>query len=78
MSSALDLLDKSTGPDDPGGFRPLMLATLTERRFSDENWPHERKLDGVRTLAVATVAHHSCGHATRNVSTPAIPRWWTR
>jgi ATP-dependent DNA ligase len=29
-----------------------MLATLTERRFSDENWLYERKLDGVRTLAV--------------------------
>jgi len=55
MSSALDLLDESTRsalPKDPGGFRPLMLAALTERRFSDENWLYERKLDGVRTLAV--------------------------
>jgi len=28
-----------------------MLATLTERRFSDPNWIFERKLDGVRCLA---------------------------
>jgi bifunctional non-homologous end joining protein LigD len=28
-----------------------MLATLTDRRFSDENWIYERKLDGERCLA---------------------------
>jgi bifunctional non-homologous end joining protein LigD len=28
-----------------------MLATLTERRFSDPDWIFERKLDGVRALA---------------------------
>jgi DNA ligase D-like protein (predicted ligase) len=28
-----------------------MLATLTERRFSDPSWIYERKLDGVRCLA---------------------------
>jgi bifunctional non-homologous end joining protein LigD len=28
-----------------------MLATLTERRFSDPDWVFERKLDGVRGLA---------------------------
>jgi bifunctional non-homologous end joining protein LigD len=28
-----------------------MLATLTQRRFSDENWIYERKLDGERCLA---------------------------
>ncbi len=28
-----------------------MLATLTERRFSDEKWIYERKLDGERCLA---------------------------
>ncbi len=33
------------------GWHPLLLATLTDRRFSDENWVFERKLDGVRTLA---------------------------
>jgi bifunctional non-homologous end joining protein LigD len=29
-----------------------MLATLTDRRFSDENWIFERKLDGIRTLSI--------------------------
>lgn len=28
-----------------------MLATLTEKRFSDKEWIYERKLDGVRCLA---------------------------
>src|SRR5919201_6164814 len=28
-----------------------MLATLTERRFSDPGWIYERKLDGIRCLA---------------------------
>ncbi len=27
-----------------------MLATLTDRRFSDQNWIFERKLDGVRSV----------------------------
>ncbi|MQA15191.1 MAG: hypothetical protein GEV09_13775 [Pseudonocardiaceae bacterium] len=31
---------------------PPMLATLTDRRFSDQNWIFERKLDGVRVVAV--------------------------
>lgn len=33
-------------------WREPMLATLTERRFSDPNWIFERKLDGVRAIAV--------------------------
>jgi DNA ligase D-like protein (predicted ligase) len=33
---------------------PAMLATLTERRFSDPAWIFERKLDGVRCLARRT------------------------
>lgn len=28
-----------------------MLATLTDRRFSDPSWLFERKLDGVRALS---------------------------
>jgi len=28
-----------------------MLATVTDRRFSDDNWIFERKLDGIRTLS---------------------------
>ena len=31
----------------------LMLATLTQERFSDPDWIYERKLDGVRCLAVS-------------------------
>jgi bifunctional non-homologous end joining protein LigD len=34
------------------GFIAPMLATLTDRRFSDENWIFERKLDGVRAVVV--------------------------
>ena len=30
----------------------LMLATPTDRRFSDDDWLFERKLDGVRALSV--------------------------
>ncbi|MCH7231370.1 non-homologous end-joining DNA ligase [Glycomyces sp. L485] len=34
------------------GFQQPMLATLTERRFSNADWLFERKLDGMRALAV--------------------------
>lgn len=34
------------------GWPTPMLATPTNRRFSDENWIFERKLDGIRTLSV--------------------------
>jgi DNA ligase D-like protein (predicted ligase) len=48
------------GRVDPAKLRPLgavgfqqpMLATLTDRRFSDPDWIFERKLDGVRALVV--------------------------
>jgi bifunctional non-homologous end joining protein LigD len=40
---------RRAGPVD---FVAPMLATLTERRFSDENWIFERKLDGVRAVLV--------------------------
>lgn len=33
-----------------------MLATLTDRRFSDQNWIFERKLDGVRAVVVRDTA----------------------
>ncbi|MFG3340805.1 non-homologous end-joining DNA ligase [Glycomyces sp. NPDC048151] len=36
----------------PSGFREPMLATLTERRFSKSGWLFERKLDGMRAIAV--------------------------
>ncbi|GAB3227687.1 non-homologous end-joining DNA ligase [Glycomyces halotolerans] len=34
------------------GFREPMLATLTERRFSNADWLFERKLDGMRAISV--------------------------
>ena len=34
------------------GFSPPMKATLTDQRFSDPNWIFERKLDGIRCLAI--------------------------
>jgi bifunctional non-homologous end joining protein LigD len=37
-----------TGP----GWREPTLATLTDRRFSDDDWIYERKLDGVRAICV--------------------------
>jgi bifunctional non-homologous end joining protein LigD len=37
---------------DRPGWREPTLATLTDRRFSDENWVFERKLDGVRAIGV--------------------------
>jgi bifunctional non-homologous end joining protein LigD len=36
--------------DQPDWIEP-MLATLTDRRFSDDDWIFERKLDGERCLA---------------------------
>ena len=34
------------------GFEPPMKATLTHDRFSDPDWLYERKLDGIRCLAI--------------------------
>jgi DNA ligase D-like protein (predicted ligase) len=34
------------------GFSQPMKATLTDVRFSDPNWVYERKLDGIRCLAI--------------------------
>jgi bifunctional non-homologous end joining protein LigD len=38
--------------DDPPAAHPPMLATLSSRRAFDDRWVFERKLDGVRALAV--------------------------
>lgn len=38
-------------------WRAPMLATLTDRRFSDPGWIFERKLDGVRCLAYREGGH---------------------
>jgi bifunctional non-homologous end joining protein LigD len=54
-SDLLEVLDEATLAALPKvqihGWRPPMLATLTERRFSDPAWVFERKLDGVRALS---------------------------
>lgn len=55
MSDPLDILDASTrfalrrAPD--ASWREPMLATLTDRPFSDPRWLFERKFDGVRAIA---------------------------
>lgn len=54
MADALDLLDADTRAKLPRAreVRPeLMLATLTQRVFSDPDWLYERKLDGMRALS---------------------------
>lgn len=55
MTSALDRLPPELtellGGEKVPRWRDPMLATLTERRFSDPGWIFERKLDGVRCLA---------------------------
>jgi DNA ligase D-like protein (predicted ligase) len=54
MTSGRELLNgTSTAALRPArdiGFRPPMLATLTDRRFSSPAWLFERKLDGVRAV----------------------------
>lgn len=56
MTGPLDVLDEATRAALPRvrshGWRQPMLATLTERRFSDERWLFEWKPDGVRTLSI--------------------------
>jgi bifunctional non-homologous end joining protein LigD len=49
--------------DTEPGWREPTLATLTQRRFSGENWLFERKLDGVRVIC------------SRNGGTPTL---WSR
>ena len=52
-----------------------MLATLTEKRFSDQNWIFEKKLDGVRALAFrkgGSVTLLSRNKLSFNSSYPAI------
>ncbi|MFC4005013.1 non-homologous end-joining DNA ligase [Prauserella oleivorans] len=53
-----------------------MLATLTDRYFSDPAWVFERKLDGVRTIAVRTDGGEpqlwSRNHRLMNAAYPEI------
>jgi bifunctional non-homologous end joining protein LigD len=47
-ADAREALSEKGPPHSPAP----MLATLTDRRFSDANWIYERKLDGERCIAV--------------------------
>ncbi|MGD8560864.1 MAG: non-homologous end-joining DNA ligase [Gammaproteobacteria bacterium] len=52
-----------------------MLATLTEKRFSDSDWIYERKLDGERCLAFVNGKHISLksrNQQTLNTTYPEI------
>jgi DNA ligase D-like protein (predicted ligase) len=50
-----------------------MLATLTDRRFSDPAWIFERKLDGERCLAFARAGRVALKSRNGNVITDAYP-----
>jgi DNA ligase D-like protein (predicted ligase) len=56
MSSPLDVLDDAEreliGPGPPPAGSDAMKAVLTDDRFSDSGWIFERKLDGIRCIAV--------------------------
>ncbi|GAB2994789.1 non-homologous end-joining DNA ligase [Amycolatopsis acidiphila] len=57
------------------GWREPTLATLTQRRFSSDNWLFERKLDGVRAIcsrAGGTPTLWSRNHHVVNDSYPEI------
>jgi DNA ligase D-like protein (predicted ligase) len=50
-----------------------MLATLTDRRFSDPDWLFERKLDGERCLAFARAGRVTLKSRNANVISDAYP-----
>ena len=41
-----------------------MKAVLTDERFSDPDWIFERKLDGIRCIAIRDGARCGCSRAT--------------
>ena len=52
-----------------------MKAVLTDERFSDPDWIYERKLDGIRCVAIkAERAGARCSRATTSASTAASRR----
>jgi DNA ligase D-like protein (predicted ligase) len=59
MPSPLDVLDDAErgliAPAPPPAGSDAMKAVLTDERFSDSGWIFERKLDGIRCLAVRDV-----------------------
>ena len=52
LLDGLDDADRGRLKPAPAAFVAPMLATLTADRFSDPDWIFERKLDGVRAIAV--------------------------
>jgi bifunctional non-homologous end joining protein LigD len=56
LSAALDGLDESiralARPAPAPAHAAVMKAVLTKERFSDPDWIYERKLDGIRCLAI--------------------------
>ena len=56
MSSPLEGLSEEeralVRPAGPPKTANVMKAVLTDERFSDPNWIYERKLDGVRCIAI--------------------------
>ncbi len=61
MSSVVDELgpaERSRVPaSDPPERADVMKAVLTKQRFSDPNWIFERKLDGIRCVAIRSGEH---------------------
>jgi ATP-dependent DNA ligase len=55
------------------GWREPALATLTDRRFSDEDWIFERKLDGVRAICVRDSGTPTLYSRNRKVMDNACP-----
>jgi DNA ligase D-like protein (predicted ligase) len=55
-------------PAPPPGTAGAMKAVLTDERFSDPNWIFERKLDGIRCIAIRT------GDSVRLLSRNDLPQ----
>lgn len=81
MSEVRALIDSASiallRPVSDIDWMPPMLATLTERRFSDQNWLFERKLDGVRTIVTKAAEAEqprlwSRNHKSMNASYPEL------
>ncbi len=79
MSSPLDRLTASDreliAPAPPPDHAAVMKAVLTDDRFSDPDWIFERKLDGVRCLAIRsgeTVRMLSRNDLSQNARYPEI------
>lgn len=77
MSGPLDVLEDSERallrPVRHVEWRPPMLATLTDRYFSDPRWLFERKLDGVRAVVVRSEGRAQIFSRTGKPIDPAYP-----